>query len=54
MENIWLIPLGIAIGALGTLIGAGGGFILSSGAAFAVSVLFFGNSDQHVAGRCIF
>lgn len=28
MENIWLIPLGLAIGALGTLIGAGGGFIL--------------------------
>lgn len=28
MDNIWLIPLGFAIGALGTLIGAGGGFIL--------------------------
>lgn len=28
MENIWLIPLGFAIGTLGTLIGAGGGFIL--------------------------
>ncbi|MHB8090082.1 MAG: sulfite exporter TauE/SafE family protein [Syntrophales bacterium] len=28
MENIWLIPLGFVIGTLGTLIGAGGGFIL--------------------------
>ncbi len=28
MDNLWLIPLGFVIGALGTLIGAGGGFIL--------------------------
>ncbi len=29
MENfLWLIPLGVAVGALGTLIGAGGGFVL--------------------------
>lgn len=26
--NLWLLPLGLAIGAFGTLIGAGGGFIL--------------------------
>src|SRR5919106_4850228 len=25
---LWLLPLGLLIGALGTLIGAGGGFIL--------------------------
>src|SRR5690349_9856703 len=25
---LWLLPLGLAIGAFGTLIGAGGGFIL--------------------------
>lgn len=28
MQLIWLIPLGLAVGAFGTLIGAGGGFIL--------------------------
>lgn len=29
MENqLWLIPLGFVVGALGTLIGAGGGFVL--------------------------
>src|SRR5450759_1652951 len=29
MEHyVWLIPLGLALGAFGTLIGAGGGFIL--------------------------
>lgn len=27
-SNLWLLPLGLAIGAFGTLIGAGGGFIL--------------------------
>lgn len=26
--NLWLFPLGIAVGAIGTLIGAGGGFLL--------------------------
>lgn len=28
LQNIWLFPLGFLIGAYGTLIGAGGGFIL--------------------------
>jgi len=28
IDYVWLIPLGFAIGAFGTLIGAGGGFIL--------------------------
>jgi len=28
MQNLWLIPLGFLIGACGTLIGAGGGFVL--------------------------
>src|SRR4030042_742288 len=28
VQNIWLIPLGFFIGTYGTLIGAGGGFIL--------------------------
>src|SRR5262245_52869321 len=28
VEYLWLFPLGILIGAFGTLIGAGGGFIL--------------------------
>jgi uncharacterized protein len=27
-QYIWLVPLGILVGALGTLIGAGGGFVL--------------------------
>jgi uncharacterized membrane protein YfcA len=26
--DLWLIPLGLAVGAFGTLVGAGGGFIL--------------------------
>jgi len=28
LQYIWLIPLGLLIGTLGTLIGAGGGFVL--------------------------
>jgi uncharacterized membrane protein YfcA len=28
LEYLWLIPLGFVIGAYGTLIGAGGGFVL--------------------------
>src|SRR5262245_8683574 len=28
IEYLWLLPLGVLIGAFGTLIGAGGGFIL--------------------------
>jgi len=28
LQYLWLIPLGVALGALGTLIGAGGGFVL--------------------------
>src|ERR1044071_9111133 len=28
LQLLWLIPLGLLIGAFGTLIGAGGGFIL--------------------------
>ena len=28
LTYLWLFPLGLAIGAFGTLIGAGGGFIL--------------------------
>jgi uncharacterized membrane protein YfcA len=28
LQYIWLIPLGLLIGMLGTLIGAGGGFVL--------------------------
>ena len=28
LEYLWLIPLGFAVGAYGTLIGAGGGFVL--------------------------
>jgi len=27
-EPVWLVPLGVVVGALGTLIGAGGGFLL--------------------------
>ena len=27
-QGLWLIPLGVVVGALGTLIGAGGGFVL--------------------------
>jgi uncharacterized membrane protein YfcA len=27
-ELVWLIPLGVAVGAVGTLMGAGGGFVL--------------------------
>ncbi len=28
LERLWLIPVGFIIGAYGTLIGAGGGFVL--------------------------
>jgi uncharacterized membrane protein YfcA len=28
IEYLWLLPLGLLVGAFGTLIGAGGGFIL--------------------------
>ena len=28
LEYLWLIPLGFVVGAYGTLIGAGGGFLL--------------------------
>ncbi|MGH7852400.1 MAG: sulfite exporter TauE/SafE family protein, partial [Candidatus Binatia bacterium] len=28
LSNLWLLPLGLLIGAFGTLIGAGGGFVL--------------------------
>ncbi|MDA8123680.1 MAG: sulfite exporter TauE/SafE family protein [Deltaproteobacteria bacterium] len=28
LEYLWLLPLGLAVGAYGTLIGAGGGFVL--------------------------
>ena len=28
LEYLWLIPLGFIVGAYGTLIGAGGGFVL--------------------------
>ncbi|MFA6448899.1 MAG: sulfite exporter TauE/SafE family protein [bacterium] len=28
IQYLWLIPLGVAVGAFGTLIGAGGGFVL--------------------------
>ena len=28
LTYLWLLPLGLGIGAFGTLIGAGGGFIL--------------------------
>jgi uncharacterized membrane protein YfcA len=28
MHDLWLVPLGFAVGAFGTLIGAGGGFVL--------------------------
>jgi uncharacterized membrane protein YfcA len=28
LEHLWLLPVGIAVGAFGTLIGAGGGFLL--------------------------
>ena len=28
IEYLWLLPLGLLIGAFGTLIGAGGGFVL--------------------------
>lgn len=27
-HDLWLVPLGFVLGALGTLIGAGGGFVL--------------------------
>ena len=29
LHYLWLVPLGLAVGAVGTLIGAGGGFILA-------------------------
>ena len=29
MPSLWLLPLGVAVGAIGTLIGAGGGFLLA-------------------------
>jgi uncharacterized membrane protein YfcA len=28
LHDLWLIPLGLAVGAFGTLVGAGGGFVL--------------------------
>lgn len=28
LESLWLVPLGAAVGAFGTLVGAGGGFVL--------------------------
>ena len=28
MDNLWLVPLGFGVGVLGTLVGAGGGFVL--------------------------
>jgi uncharacterized membrane protein YfcA len=28
LQYLWLLPLGLIVGAFGTLIGAGGGFIL--------------------------
>ncbi len=36
-QYLWLIPLGFVIGAGGTLIGAGGGFILMPVLALALS-----------------
>jgi uncharacterized protein len=30
LDRIWLIPVGFIIGVYGTLIGAGGGFVLVS------------------------
>jgi len=29
IQHLWLVPLGILIGTFGTLIGAGGGFLLA-------------------------
>jgi hypothetical protein len=40
MNNLWFIPIGFFIGAYGTLIGAGGGFIL------VPLLLFLSPSDQ--------
>ena len=43
IEYIWLVPLGFAVGAVGTLIGAGGGFILAP-----VLLLLFPNEQPLV------
>src|SRR5499427_7857457 len=29
LQHLWLLPVGVLIGAFGTLIGAGGGFVLT-------------------------
>lgn len=42
-KYLWLIPLGIAIGAYGTLIGAGGGFIL-----MPLLLLLYPNEDPKI------
>jgi hypothetical protein len=61
-EYLWLVPLGFVVGAYGTLIGAGGGFVLmpvlllvypgqspESLAAVSLAVVFFNAASGSVA-----
>ena len=46
LEALWLVPLGFAVGAYGTLIGAGGGFVLMP----ALLLLYPGESSDVLTG----
>ena len=43
MQYLWLIPLGVVVGAFGTLIGAGGGFVL-----MPVLLLLYPHEKTHI------
>ena len=50
----WLVPLGFVVGAYGTLIGAGGGFVLVPILALSLSRRQPGTPDQHLARGGLF
>ena len=54
LERIWLIPVGFIIGAYGTLIGAGGGFVLVPMLILLYPGRVTRDNYQYFVSRCLF
>ena len=54
LERLWLIPVGFIIGAYGTLIGAGGGFVLVPMLILLYPERVPRDHYQYFVSRCLF